>query len=99
MNNPYILASTKKYPHNPETMITKCPKCQHLFTAETHTPLQEGIRVCAYIMQAGEYIVKPRAESFADDIRRRYKSQQVYTHVDVYSPTEQGEALLYRVKL
>lgn len=63
-------------------------------------PVQPAERVCirAHCLSETEYQHATREQAEVT-IRLLYRDQQVYTHIDVYSPIQYGENLLYRVKL
>lgn len=58
----------------------------------------ESIRVRAHCLSVQEHLHLSHSE-VTRIIKALYRDQQVYTHVDVYSPAEHGENLLYRVQL
>lgn len=77
-------------------MIIKCPRCEHFFTPTT--PVNNNVRIRAWSLTVEDLagFDNMPAEQIHNVIRAMFPGQQVYTHVDVFSPTEE---LLFRVKL
>lgn len=59
---------------------------------------KEAMRVRAHSISETEYMEQTQ-ELISQTIRLLYRDQQVYTHIDVYSPLRYGENLMFRVKL
>jgi len=69
--------------------------------SETVNPQSVPPRICAHIVPMETYKTHVVfTQTFKDGIAKHYKYNPAgYTHVDVYSPPEVGERLLYRVQL
>ena len=65
----------------------------------TRECVSQGMRVRAYVLTRDEYLERACNESKPEAIKKHFIHQQVYTHIDVYSPAEFGETFLFRVKL